>query len=239
VYGLRAESKAVTLSDVALQVYALWGIESTNLNTLTIGRKRIAAWVNSALQEIYSRADRLDYFNRKTMQVTIGASGETLLSESVQKLQGPVRVFATKLPLRALQSRAEFENFTLSYDVGTDPCAFFLDSQVGAGPDSADLKLCIAPAPAEDTAFDVDVTLEPPRFDDVDLVRGVSIPMPHRWVESLLLPLVKKRALADTLCTKRAVLEPQIKAQYEKALEILGLADPANSQTRPPQPRQE
>jgi hypothetical protein len=235
---LRSVEKNLLLGDLARQVYALWSIEVADLSQIAIGRKRIADWTNAALQQIYSRSDRLDYFNRRTLSVTVGTGGETPLVASIQRLQGPVRIASGRRPLRALHSRAEYESFALCYDAGAEPAAFFLDSQVGTTVDSAELKLCIAPPPSTDTEFLIDVTLEPPRFDEVDLIRGVLIPIPHKWAETLLLPMVKKWALSDSLCTKRAELEREITQQYLRAQEILGLADPSPAESIRPKPRE-
>ena len=83
----------------------------------------------------------------------------------------------------------------------------------------------VAPAPAEPTELMVDVVLEAPRFTWNDVDRCPRVPMPHRYVESLLLPIARYQAMSGHLAVapeRRA----QIEAEYAAARLGLELADP-------------
>ena len=238
---LRSDIKRLSLVDVALQVYALWGFQVGRVGDMNgYGLDSIVAWVNAAMQLIFSRAERLDYFNTETLTLTVPTTGTLALDSSIQRIQGPVRIADTLRPLRPLASRSELEQFAAYYldsaQIPAFPLAYYLDSSRAAEPDSVALAIWLAPAPTADLDIKVDVTKEPPRYDHIDVQRGIALELPHKWAETILLPIVRKWASADTLMpggTRQAV-QPQVDAQYAAAIAVLGLADPSPPATAKP-----
>lgn len=218
--------KALYLADVARAVYALWGYDGiTNLSAITIGRERIVGYCNAAMQLIYSQSARLEYFNRTELTLTVGSGGSVALPANVQRVQGDARIAGRSLS--PLSSRSQVTEFASIYGTTTSPLAFLVDSLRGEGADSLGMTLYLAPPPAEDTEVTLDVTSEPPRWDSADLLGGSLVPLPHKWVETLFMPLVRKWAAGDSRMPKsaRAAQMQEIDAQYNAAREILGLAD--------------
>ena len=214
------------LADVARAVYALWGYEGIqNLSTISVGRERIAEWCNAAMQLIYAQSARLEYFNRSELTLLVGTSGSVALPATVQRIQGDARLAAGR-SLKPLSSRSQVTDFATLYG-SSAPIGFLVDSQREESVDSLGLTLYLAPAPSDDVEVTVDVTLEPPRWNSSDLLSGLVIPLPHKWVETLFMPLVRKWAAGDSRMPKsaRASQMQEIDAQYSTAREILGLAD--------------
>lgn len=225
---VKADHKGVLLSDVALMVHALWGTDGLgiqDLRTIKIGRARIVQWCNTAMQLIYSRAERLEYFNRDRITVTVPDTGAAEIPATVQRVMGNAAIGTRSL--RPLGSKAEVDTFATLYG-GTVPIGFLVEStQVSNAPDSLRKTLYLAPAPAESAEVILDVTLNPPRWDESDLLAGALIPLPHKWAETLFLPLVRKWAAGDSRMpgTLRAEQIKEIDDQYEAARRVLGLAN--------------
>lgn len=221
----------LTVRDVALQIYALWGIEITDPATLSLARGRICAWINSAMQEIYANADRLGGFNRGMIELDVSATGWVTLDSNVKSLVGHVRMGGRNL--RALKSLEELENYAAWYYDGTTvpdgPRAYFVETIPVEMQDSLELRLHVTPAPLEETPCTLQVCFEPPRYAEGDILFGRDLALPHRHAEGLLLPIVKQWALADSLCVRREELKEQIFVQYQKAMSILGGGGPLSS----------
>lgn len=214
------------LADVARAVYAQWGNDGIiDLSKITIGRERIVEWCNAAMQLIYSQSARLEYFNRSELTLTVGSGGSVALPANVQRVQGDARIGGRSLS--PLSSRSQVTEFATIYGTTTSPLAYLVDSLREEGADSLGLTLYLAPPPAEDTEVTLDVTHEPPRWNSSDLLSGLVVPLPHKWVETLFMPLVRKWAAGDSRMPKsaRAAQMQEIDAQYNAAREILGLAD--------------
>jgi len=228
---IRSLHKLMLLKDVVLNIYSLWGYDGlTQPSQISIGRDRIVQYCNTAMQMIYSHADRLDYFNRTPLEVTVDSTGKTVLPQTVQRLQGPVKVGSRSL--QALGSRVEadqFVNWYLDSNSQTLPIAYFAEMQRLFERDCVEITLHVLPAPADDITVTVDVTMEPQRFDDADVLKGTILELPHLWVESLFLPIVRKLAAGDNLMNKAKLVSvsAEINSQYESARQMLGLADSA------------
>jgi hypothetical protein len=230
---LRSKQKLMLLKDVVLNIYSLWGYDGLiSTSQIAIGRDRIVQYCNTAMQMIYSRADRLNYFNRSVLDVTIDDTGKVELPQTIQRLLGPVKV--DNRPLQSLGSQVEVDNFTNWYLNGDElisPIAFFAETQRASERDSVNITLHILPPPPATTSVlvKVDVVMEPQRFDDADVLKGIILELPHLWVESLFLPIVRKLAAGDNLMNKAklASVSAEINSQYESARQMLGLADTA------------
>lgn len=240
---MTSDNPFLTLSAVALQIYAMWGYQLRQVSDINIGLTAITAWCNTAMQMIYARAGQLEYFNRETVDLTITSSGELALESRIQKLLGHVRLKNTKKTLRPLQSQGELDQFMVRYMDDTSsppssPLAYFLDSRRADTPDSVALKLVLVPPPTADLLVQIDCTTEPPRYSEQDFRSSTPLQLPHKWAETIFVPLVKKWALGDSLMpgSSRATLQPEIDQQYQSALAVLGMADPSEPAKTKSQP---
>lgn len=74
-------------------------------------------------------------------------------------------------------------------------------------------------------SFLLDVVKEAPRFYPSDLLTCPIIPIPHRYVETLLLPVAKYLASSYYLF-RQPENKATIDREYQRAAVSLGLADP-------------
>ncbi len=127
-----------------------------------------------------------------------------------------------------LSDRAQFERHADTFygsEQPDGPRAWHLHASHVAGGDSQELTLMVTPAPADDVTILADVILEPPRYDWSDVVQGTPLNLPHRYAETLLIPLVRDWATSHELFAEPELL-PQIKQQAEMARLVLGLLNP-------------
>jgi hypothetical protein len=236
---LRGPDKTLSLWDVGRLIYALWGYEVTDLRAISIGRERLVALCNAAMQLIFSRADTLDYFNRQQLTISVSTSGTVALDSSIQKIQGPARIGTSTL--RTLASRSEYDSFAalvLGDSTLAAPIAFYVEPTRAALGDSVALSLNLIPLPTDTVSVVLDVSMEPPRYDVVDMMQGTVLQLPHKWAETLFIPLVRKWACADSLMptSRRTAMMGEINEHYATAQRLLGLADievPAQSAAKP------
>lgn len=219
-------NREMTLYRLLREIYAVWGIETTDLDGVAFWRSRAIAIVNGAFQVMFAQAHRLGFFNEQPVTVTVPVSGAVELPANVQAVKDPLTMGAG--PLRKAETRGQFDNladFYIGSDTPAAPLAYFLDTERKAALDSVGITLRVWPAPDGDTAATFDATLEPPRFDDTSIDAAEILPVPHKWVETILLPICKHTATGDSLF-RRTDLKGEIDAQYARAQQILGLADP-------------
>lgn len=198
-------------------------------------REAVINQVNASLQIIYSSSPMLGYFNRQTVTLTYApGDGSQALSRDVQGLHGPVRLDTPRIILREVTDRGQFERYADTFyggDLPDGPRAWHLEASNISGGDSVALTLHIAPPPIETADILVDVILEPPRYDWSDVTNGTPLSLPHRYAETLLLPLVRDWASSHEYFAEPELL-PQVKQQAEMARMVLGLLNP--NRTRSP-----
>lgn len=189
--------------------------------------------INACLQTIYARGDRLGYFNRQseTLSFTSGSNGKAF-SKGIQGIHGAVRLSASNIPLREVTDRMTFERFTETF-CGTAPSApraYHVVAAHESTGDNVSLTLLLAPTPDENLDVKADVIREAPRYLWADVQAGTALQLPHRYAESLLVPLVRDWATSHEWFTNKELL-PQIQAQANTARAVLGLINPAKPKT--------
>jgi len=70
-----------------------------------------------------------------------------------------------------------------------------------------------------------DVFLEPPRFSCCDVASGTRLPVPHRYAESLVIPLARYYALSARYRVQESTVA-FVKEQAAQALALIGEVDP-------------
>jgi hypothetical protein len=233
--------QGMNLSDVGRQIYNLWGLEITSTKATTFARSRVVEIINAAMQTIYGRAVALDYFNRTTATLTFAMSEDAkTLPTAMQTLLGPVRFADSKQPLRPAATRSELDEFVDLYYGGVAPAfprMYFLDRGFVDGVDAAGATLRISPAPAAEISLEVEYAQEPPRYTESDLISGVPLRIPHRYVESILLPMAKHMAASDRMFTRES-LRGTLQGDYTRAMQQLGLVDPERPTVRNAKPKE-
>lgn len=134
----------------------------------------------------------------------------------------------TLKPASPAASRALFDNHVALYSTtgaSTAPLVYYVEREFSANADSSRARLLLGPAKQEPRIFSVDVSLEPARVTWADFVATKPIPIPHRYVESLLLPIARWRATSSNRYRQRERHQALLD-QYQEALEMLGVIDP-------------
>jgi hypothetical protein len=198
----------------------------------TFMRDRALADINGALQLMQLAGE--DFYSREDLAITIPASTVSVaLSASVQRVLEPVRM--NNRPLIRLETRSQFQDFgalylgTLTTLVPAPPVAYFIEGTRAAGNESVALRLYVVPTPDAAVELTVPVVQEPPAYAVSDLTNAAIIPpVPHKYHESILRPLVRYGMATSSFYSESdAGRLPDLRADYQRALSLLGLAAPA------------
>jgi hypothetical protein len=147
--------------------------------------------------------------------------------------------------LNPIRSRPSLEGYRLSSDRlswpltaaesalknSVLPIGYFVegeDSQGATASGPPNLRLLFAPilSPARSYKVDIQAHIAPPRLTCGNLLDGSVMPVPHRFVETLLLPLAKYYALSNRWF-RRPELSESIQLQARDALLLTGEIQPA------------
>ena len=228
--NLAGMTTSMTLSQVVNEVLNLWGIEGA-CNSPDFAIDRAISDVNSAMQTVWNQADSRDYWSSETLILTF-ADGESSqdLPNNIQNVVGPCRRSDNKRPLATIGSIGELETFSdifLDGQTADEPLAYHVERMNQTGDDPVKTVLRITPAvTGESVAFLLDVVREAPRYMRGDIGVNPVIPIPHRYAESLLLPIVRYRASSFWLFSNTES-KATIDRDYQMAMEAIGLADPS------------
>lgn len=219
---------ALGACDVVREILMLWGIEDISIAP-GFARRRALHDLNAAMQEVWNHARDRNYWTRSTASISFaeGVHSSTM-ANAVQNVIGPARTNYGR-PLVPLGSRGELDQFEMLYLEGPppeEPVAYYIERKHQSGSDPAQCIMHIRPAaPEGGTAVSLDVVNEAPRYSWNDVDNCTVIPIPHRYVESLLLPVARYHAMGCHLFIARD-LTPGIESAYQAARGQLDSADP-------------
>ena len=119
---------------------------------------------------------------------------------------------------------------TGAYQTGR-PEYYFISRTKSANADSTSISLEVRPHPDLGTgvavgSLSVDVAIEPTRFSWSDVASARVIPIPHAYVESLFLPIVRYKAIGNQYYAGTQETSASIQAGYQSALAQYGMVDP-------------
>jgi len=233
------ERLGMTVCDVVRDLLALWDIYELKSTTPAFVIDRAVNDVNASLQMVWNHADERNYWSSDTLTVTLGqtspvAENETTsaseidLPADIQNVVGPCRLTSTSRPLVPLGTIGEIETFSDLYLDGetcTEPLAYHINRFSQSGADPAKCVFMVTPAVAVETSFNLEVVRNAPRFTADDMTACPLIPIPHRYVESLLLPIARYHASSFSMFRGKELKE-SIDRDYQTARVALGFADP-------------
>ena len=136
-------------------------------------------------------------------------------------------------PLRPLSTRGQLESWrqtTGAYQTGR-PEYYFISRTKSANADSTSISLEVRPHPDLGVgeavgSLSVDVAVEPSRFEWADVAAGKPVSIPHAYVESLFLPIVRYKAIGNQYYAGTQETSASIQAGYQSALAQYGMVDP-------------
>lgn len=212
----------------------LLGQEDPDLSSAPL-RARVLADIQAALQLMQACGE--DYYGRQEDTVTLAVgTGVYVLDTDVQTILEPVRIGTQ--PLHRLENRAQLEDFgplflgqTSRTVANGTPIAFFVESLAQDDaeelPDAVKVRLHVAPPPSAIGTLTFNCIKEPPLYTGDDLCDEESIPpVPHKYHESILRPLCRMNITTCSHFKRHRDMLPQIEADYTRALNLLGIADP-------------
>lgn len=176
--------------------------------------------------------------------VVLEKAAEVVLSvEIFPAVSTPLRPLGTAEALESTRQRYggrnnEYSGAANGYANSTlkRPLAYFVRGDT-EGVTRPQLNIALAPA-ASTTAsgtfnfiLKADVTLHAPRYSCCDVNSGIKLPVPHRYAESLLIPLARYRALSARYRVPDAT-RAQIAQEAAGALRLLGEVDPRDAEVQ-------
>lgn len=134
-------------------------------------------------------------------------------------------VVQTEKTITPVSTRYEFDNWTDIY--GTDSGkVYFHDRQHQPSADSCASRLLLQSDSENLPAlYTVDVSIEPSRITWADYAANSTVPIPHQYVESLLVPISRWYAMGSHRYRQRD-RHQSLLDQYARALQMLGIVDP-------------
>jgi hypothetical protein len=229
----------MTIRQIFNDGLSMLGIQNQDTSPQT-ARDHVLQDITAALQLMQMAGEEFYCREEATVNLVIG-TGYYDLPAAVQTVLGPVRLSAGH-SLLGLASRRQLDDFGPLF-LGASgavanaiPMAYFVEAlRVSAASDGEGCKvrLHVVPKPAAADTLTVNVINEPPVYTSAHL-SGTSPtpPVPHKYHESILLPLVRMNVTTCDLFARNAAKYPMIEADYQRALTLLGLADPR--QPKPP-----
>lgn len=195
----------------------------------------VAIAVNQAYQEIWA-APGLDYLRRRQASfVTSNGVSAYTLGQTFLKMLGPVST--AERDLIPISSKSDFSHFTARY-LGADttaaasgePHAYHLQ-RLNRGDSYADpieVQMLLTPTPTSAITVNYEAAFEPPAFDKCDLEADATLPVPHGFIETTLLPIAAYYLMSASwyMKTERQDLTAAITAQADAARRQIGLIDP-------------
>ena len=159
------------------------------------------------------------------VELTSSSGSESLTANDGNLLKG-------KTNLRPLASRDQLDNYQNLFGSyrGGIPEYFFVNRTKNGSAENTNIKIEIRPqsdlgngvAPGN---LEVDVTVEPKHFFWEDYAKSTPIPLPHKYVESLLLPIVRYRSTISHYYVGTQGTDA-LQANYQAALAQFGMIDP-------------
>lgn len=222
-------SDGMSVCAIVKEILMMWGINSL-CSAPDFALARAINDLNSGLQTVWNQAQDRNYWTTETLTISFadGASSADL-TDDIQNVIGPCRLASNDRPLTAVGTIGEIERFQdlfMNGETSTLPLAFHIDRMKQSGNDPAKCRLLISPAASGATDVRLDVVKEAPRYSTSDLTSCPIIPIPHRYAESLLLPITRYNAASFYLFTNKDNLKESIDREYLQAKVALGLADP-------------
>jgi len=220
----------MNLHEMVTDLLNLWGIESV-CKAPDFALDRAVGDVNSALQTVWNQSAQRSYWSKSTLSIPLANGADAFdLPDDIQNVVGPCRLADTKRPLAPTGSLSELESFSDIYldgETASEPVAYHIERLYQAGDDPARTIFRITPPVSEEAGslFLLDVVKEAPRFSVGELSGGPALPIPHRYVESMLLPIARYRASSFWLFGNPETL-PVIERDYQMAMLAIGAADP-------------
>lgn len=225
-----SDTDGLSICDILDRTLEMWGIFCRkNANSIDFAIDRAISDLNHALQLVWNNAEGRTYWTNETITVTVNADASSEdLPDNIQNVTGTCRRSDNKQPLTLIGTIGELETFNdtfLDGEQAETPIAYHIERLNQSGSEPARCIFHVNQAVDANTDFLLEIVREAPRYSKTDLDSCPLIPIPHQYVESLLLPIVRYQA-SNFYLFRQMDQKDAIKAEYGKAMAQLGLSDP-------------
>ena len=227
----------MTVRDLFNDGMALLGIYNADYSPQA-ARDHILADITAALQVMQMAGE--EFYCREEFPLSL-AQGQAsyALPDDIQRVLEPARLQSSGATLITLRSRSQYDSFgqaflgQLSSAATGSPLAYYIDAlkTTSTSGDSSAVTLRLTPAPNSNDTLNLYVIRNAPSYTVSDLGASPVPPVPHQYHESILLPLVRMNVTSCDLFSRNAARLPAIRDGYNRALALLGLADPRKAST--------
>ena len=222
----------LTVCDVVRDILLCWGIEQP-CSAPEMAKIAALNVLNNGMQVLWNQAQDRNYWTQSTLSVAFSSGTDSVvLDQTIQNVIGPARL-STGEPLVPLANISESESFSgafLEDDAPLKPVGYFVERNYQTGADPAKCTMILSPTPSSNITVRVDVVKEAPRYTILDFDTCPVCPVPHKYVESILLPVCRYLSMHSHLFSNRE-REKAIVAGYAEARSLLDVADPLPGQS--------
>lgn len=190
--------------------------------------------VNQSFQQLQTdlpQEARL-HFTRDTVEINL-EEGENVyvLDDDVQAVVSPARLATGDRALHPVRSQYEITHFNSLHGARTTtvrPLVYFVRTRnKAASPEAAKIEIWVAPTPADPETMVVEVERDWPSLeaDDFCIEEAADLPIPHQYVESILVPMTAYNLTRSLWFNDKAMI-PELEKDYLAALRRAGATDP-------------
>jgi len=195
----------------------------------------VVSAINRAFQNVWTAPH--DYFRRSLFQFnTVAGTSTYTLDQSLQEILGPVKIDGGTPYVRPVgDDRGNLDNYATRFKgaltntlANARPEVYFLERLWQNAADSTTVNMIFAPAPDVVYAVDFYASTEAPSFTLAQLDASVVLPVPHEYVESVLLPIARFFVIESHfyLADRRPAETKKLAQGYVDARKQIGDLDP-------------
>jgi hypothetical protein len=227
--------------DIINEIALMWGLRGA-CELQEHDRRRALHDLNRAMQVLWNRAPDRKYWTQGSLRLVFTAGvGVLNLENEIQNIVGEAALENGRalVPVGTITEIEQSEALFLDSAVPDHPVFYYIERMNQAAHDAARCRFHVAPTPVADAAVIVDAVFEPPRFGVNDIARNTLVPIPHRYAESLLLPVVRYYAAQYWQNQLSEQQRQTVEGDYREVAVVLGLADPLPGLSGDNRPRRE
>lgn len=216
------------VAEILNEISLIWGLRGV-CELRNHDRSRALHDLNRAMQVLWNRAPDRKYWTQGSLELTYAAGvGVVEMENEIQNIVGEASLAngQTLVPCGTISDLEQFGSLFLDSSPSSSPVAYYVERMNQLGSDPARCRIHITPVPLVETIVAIDAVFEPPRFGVNDISRNTPVPIPHRYAESLLLPVVRYYAAQYWQNQVSEEQRKSIEGDYREVAGLLGLADP-------------
>jgi len=192
--------------------------------------------INSAYQLIWTSPH--SYFRQNELTATVPTGGSVDLPDSIQEVQTPLWIPSdNSRELHRITDQSEFNQFYQRFhgktqaeakaDGVSEASYYFIKTRNQVGEDNAKVTLMVTPPPLADLDITYLATTEAPSYSvsQITNLTTETVGMPHKYVESTLLPMARFFATRSHFFFEKDKLS-MINGDAKRAAAFIGVANP-------------